>query len=98
MQDSNPDLQIQRLATACICNLSADPPLKDAIAAGGAIPHLSKLLETDEDSVDARAATAHAAATLWRSACSLALSLAHSFALSHAHYHSPCACGPTTVA
>mmetsp|Transcript_35348 Transcript_35348/g.83185 ORF Transcript_35348/g.83185 Transcript_35348/m.83185 type:complete len:549 (-) Transcript_35348:119-1765(-) len=65
MQDSNPDLQIQRLATACICNLSADPPLKDAIAAGGAIPHLSKLLETDEDSVDARAATAHAAATLW---------------------------------
>eukprot|EP00286_Rhodomonas_abbreviata_P009708 CAMPEP_0181338368 /NCGR_PEP_ID=MMETSP1101-20121128/28598_1 /TAXON_ID=46948 /ORGANISM="Rhodomonas abbreviata, Strain Caron Lab Isolate" /LENGTH=535 /DNA_ID=CAMNT_0023449091 /DNA_START=165 /DNA_END=1772 /DNA_ORIENTATION=- len=65
MQDSNPDLQIQRLATACICNLSADPPLKDAIAQGGAIPHLSKLLDTNEDSVDARAATAHAAATLW---------------------------------
>jgi hypothetical protein len=58
-------LHAQRLATACICNLSADPPLKDAIAKGGAIPCLSKLLESHEDSVDARAATAHAAATLW---------------------------------
>ena len=40
----------QRLATACICNLSADPLLKDAIAKGGAIPYLSRLLESDEES------------------------------------------------
>ena len=50
MHDSNPDIHLQRLATACICNLSADPPLKDAIAQGGAIPHLSRLLQSDEDS------------------------------------------------
>lgn len=39
--------------------------LQDSIAGSGAITYLSKLLDPDEDTVDARAATAHAAATLW---------------------------------
>lgn len=65
MDEGNPDQHLRRLATACICNLSADPPLKDSIMRSGAIPHLSRLLTPVEDSRDARAATAHAAATLW---------------------------------
>jgi len=65
MREANEDEHLRRLATACICNLSADPPLKDSIAASGAIQYLSGLLDPPEDSVDAMAATAHAAATLW---------------------------------
>jgi hypothetical protein len=57
--------------TACMCNLSADPLLKDAFVDGGAIPHLSKLLEAEEESGDARSAVAHAAATLWWYASSI---------------------------
>ena len=59
------DEHMQRLATACVCNLSADPPLKDVIAEAGAIPYLSRIVESKDTSADARAATAHAAATLW---------------------------------
>ena len=59
------DEHMQRLATACVCNLSADPPLKDTIVEAGAIPYLSRIVESKDTSADARAATAHAAATLW---------------------------------
>jgi len=56
-KQDNPDQHLRRLATACICNLSADPPLKDSIMRSGAIAHLSRLLTPVEDSRDARAAT-----------------------------------------
>ncbi|EKX40203.1 hypothetical protein GUITHDRAFT_113684 [Guillardia theta CCMP2712] len=59
-------LDLKRLATACMCNLSAENALKERVADSGAIPILAKLLKADGKHSDSKAITAHAAATLWR--------------------------------
>jgi len=58
-------LDLKRLATACMCNLSAENALKERVADSGAIPILAKLLKADGKHSDSKAITAHAAATLW---------------------------------
>ena len=70
------DKRLARLAVACLSNLSAEASLKNAIVMAGVVPLVSRHLESS-GSKEGRAASAHAAATLWSLCIGAVLSIPH---------------------